>query len=172
MNRTDPKICALCAAQGPSCCALSPGDEQFCFPLGSADRAAIMAAGYTDTGMVEVTNTRDFVDQLANLLPDHNVPTVFAPGGRHWRLAVSPRGQCVFLGAAGCLLDQSSRPGYCRLFPFWIYEGRLTWFVSEDCLAARTHTSAASMLRCLDMDAARVRALFTELCTDLGLVER
>ena len=170
MKRTDPDICARCASQGPTCCALSPGDEQFCFPLSNADRARILTAGFPETTMVQAPNSLDFVEQLARLLPEYDVATVFASTGSHWRLTTSCTGHCVFLNEHGCCLDQSLRPSYCRLFPFWIYQGRLTWFVAEDCLATQTWNQAPAMFHALNTDATTVRSLFATLCADLGLV--
>jgi hypothetical protein len=152
---------------------VSPGDEEFCFPISTAEMAAIRATD-PDRGecFAHAPNTPGFVDQLALLMPGHEVRSAFPLQGSHWRLAVTSDGACVFLGREGCVLDRAVRPLYCRLFPLWSFEGQLTWFTAEECLANRQCSSLSAMLEAMGTDAAEVRDLFAAMCANLGLKER
>ena len=152
---------------------LSPGDEEFCFPISPAEMAAIRAADPDrEECFAQVPNTPGFVDQLAMLMPGHDVRRAFPLQGVHWRLAVTASGGCIFLGHEGCVLDRAVRPLYCRLFPLWSFEGRLTWFTAEECLANQKCSSLSAMLQAMGTDAAEIRDLFARMCANLGLKER
>jgi Fe-S-cluster containining protein len=149
---------------------MAPGDEEFCFPLSLAEMQLIREAGHAgDDCFVSAANTPGFVEQLALLIPDRAVRTAFSPEGSHWRLATTDAGHCVFLGPAGCALPRSARPMYCRLFPLWSFQGRLTWFTAQECLASEECVSLKSMLRAMRTDSDEVRALFADMCARLGL---
>jgi Fe-S-cluster containining protein len=166
---THPDVCRRCAAVGRTCCAVSSGDEEFCFPVSAAEMTAIRQAGGSGECFVSAANTAGFVEQLALLLPGHDIEGAFPPQGSHWRLATTADGRCVFLGEAGCRLDRGVRPVYCRLFPLWVFAGRLTWFTAEECLANKECASLAAMLRAMGTDSAEAKALHREMCAKLGL---
>lgn len=172
MNGLDPHICARCAAQGKTCCELSGGDEEFCFPLADAERAAILEAGFAADSMVLAPNTEAFVEQLAHLMPDLDIEAAFPRPGSHWRLATTAQGRCVFLGQAGCRLDRAIRPIYCRMFPLWPYQGQLTWFTAEECLAAAECATTLAMTKAMGVNAIEIRKLFKAMCAALGLNAR
>jgi len=172
MNDTSiihPDVCRRCAAVGRTCCAVSSGDEEYCFPVSAAEMAAIRGTGESGECFVLAANTAGFIEQLAVLLPDCDIGKAFPLQGSHWRLATTAEGRCVFLGEGGCRLDRSVRPFYCRLFPLWYFEGRLTWFTAEECLANRECSSLSSMLGAMGTDSAEARALHREMCEKLGL---
>lgn len=173
MNETTPlhpSVCGRCAARGRTCCQVTPGDEEYCFPLSQSEMRAIIQAGQGGEEFFRlVPNTPDFVRQLAHLLPGFDVQSAFPPQGSHWRLATTDTGRCVFLGAAGCVLGRGQRPRYCRLFPLWPHAGRLTWFTAGECLASEENASLAAMLRAMDTDRDEVRTLFADMCAGLGL---
>lgn len=166
---TAPHVCVRCAGLGRTCCQLSGGDAEFCFPLADAERRRMLAAGAAEEAFLQAPNTPAFVRQLSMLLPGYEVEKIFTPHGRHWRLATTPAGDCVFLSRTGCSLDRAVRPAYCRLFPLWVYENRLTWFTAETCLAHRECASASAMLAAMNTDAADTRVLFSLMCAELGL---
>jgi Fe-S-cluster containining protein len=166
---THPDVCRRCAAVGRTCCAVSSGDEEFCFPVSAAEMTAIRQAGGSGECFVSAANTAGFVEQLALLLPGYDIAGAFPPQGSHWRLATTADGRCVFLGEAGCRLDRGVRPVYCRLFPLWVFAGRLTWFTAEECLANKECSSLAAMLRAMGTDSAEAKALHREMCAQLGL---
>ena len=103
-------------------------------------------------------------------MPEIEIGEAFPPQGSHWRLATTEQGGCVFLGRAGCVLERSVRPVYCRLFPLWVFHGKLTWFTAGECLANVECSSLAPMLAAMGTDSAEVRTLFAEMCSKLGLV--
>ena len=165
-----PDVCSRCAARNRTCCTVSAGDEEFCFPLSVPEMEAIGSAGLGgEDCFVFVPNTPGFVKQLGLLMPEADIDRAFPAQGSHWRLAVSDQGDCVFLGREGCVLPRSVRPVYCRLFPLWVFHGQLTWFTAAECLANRECSSLASMLAAMGTESAEVRALFAEMCSKLGL---
>ena len=168
-----PDICRRCAARGRTCCTVTSGDEEFCFPISASEMAAIRAAGKGgEESFALAPNTPGFVEQLSLLMPDLDVDAVFPAQGSHWRLAVTPEGGCVFLGEDGCVLDRAVRPLYCKLFPLWSFHGQLTWFTAEECLANEQCASLTAMLQAMGTDAEEVRALFADMCAKLGLADR
>lgn len=163
-------VCARCARLGRTCCQLSGGgDAEFCFPLADAERSRLLAAGAEGEAFLATPNTPAFVRQLTALLPGYGVGDVFTLHAPHWRLATTPNGDCVFLGPAGCTLERDIRPAYCRLFPLWVYKGRLTWFTSETCLAHRECNSVPAMLQAMKTGTPEVKTLFELMCAELGL---
>ena len=135
--------------------------------------AAIRAAGKGgEESFVLAPNTPGFVEQLSLLMPDRDVASVFPAQGSHWRLAVTPEGDCVFLGEGGCVLDRAVRPMYCKLFPLWSFQGQLTWFTAEECLANERCHSLAAMIEAMGTDADEILALFADMCAKLGLGDR
>ena len=102
-------------------------------------------------------------------MPAADIRGAFPKQGSHWRLATTEQGDCVFLGPAGCVLARSVRPAYCRLFPLWVFHGKLTWFTAGECLVNEECSSLAPMLAALGTDSASVRELFAEMCSKLGL---
>lgn len=169
---TDPHICSHCAAQGATCCSLSAGSEEFCFPVSEGERDMLLAAGYPDTSCVREPNSQAFIEQLGMLLPEFNIAARFPVTGTHWRLSTTPQGNCVFLRPDGCSLDRDTRPIYCRLFPLWEFHGQLTWFTAEECLANRELPSLADMLQAMSMTADDTHSLFASMCRLLELEKK
>lgn len=166
---TAPHVCQRCAGKGRTCCQLAGDSAEFCFPLAEAERKRLLAAGAAEEAFLPAPNTPAFVRQMTALLPGYDVKDIFAPDGRHWRLTTTADGDCIFLGRAGCSLERAVRPAYCRLFPLWVYRGRLTWFTSETCLAHRECAGLAGMLTAMNAEAGEVRLLFDLMCAELGL---
>lgn len=175
MNMNDtlsihPDVCSRCAARGRTCCTVSSGDEEFCFPISIPEMEAIRsAASGLEDCFVLAPNTPGFVRQLGQLMPHKNIAAAFPAHGSHWRLATTEQGDCVFLGPQGCVLERSLRPAYCRLFPLWVFDGQLTWFTAGECLANEECSSRAAMLAAMGTDSACVKTLFAQMCSMLGL---
>lgn len=165
-----PDVCGRCAARGRTCCTVSSGDEEFCFPVSIPEMHAIRNAGQGgEDCFVLVPNSPGFVEQLGFLMPDRDIEAAFPEHGSHWRLATTAQGACIFLGPAGCVLDREVRPTYCRLFPLWQYRGQLTWFAAAECLANEECPSLTAMLAAMGTSGKEVRTLFREMCEKLGL---
>jgi len=167
-------VCARCAERSGTCCSLTPGDEEFCFPLSALERARMEANGAGPGHFVRQENTRGFVDNLCRLFPgeDAALRGQFPPDAAHDRLALAPAGECLLRGPEGCILPQEARPLYCRLFPFWVRGGRQMYFEFSQCQALLEGRGAAGLLRRLGMTEALVRELYRELRRAWGLPER
>lgn len=166
--------CSRCAEFSGTCCTLSPGSEEFCFPLSASERAAMEAAGAEPEMFFRQANTAGFVDNLCRLFPGEaeKIHALFPAEGLHDRLAVSPTGACRLLGPQGCRLPQEARPHYCRLFPFWIRAGRQMYFEFKECQALRESRGGAGLLRRLGMTETGVLDLYHRLREAWGLTER
>jgi len=165
-----PDVCSRCAAKGRTCCTVSSGDEEFCFPISLSEMHAIRSAGQGgESSFVLVPNSSGFVEQLGFLMPDHDIEAAFPEHGSHWRLATTSQGDCVFLGPEGCVLDRAVRPKYCRLFPLWQFRGQLTWFTAAECLANEECSSLAAMLEAMGTNDEEARSLYREMSVKLGL---
>lgn len=168
--KSNPFVCQRCATLGATCCSTVPENLEFCFPISSIEMQAIQDHSALDIDyFVSMPNSTGFVQQLSRLLPDFNVQHVFASTKTHWRLAVTPEGHCIFLKHNGCSLKRSLRPYYCRLFPFWVYEKKLTWFTMPQCLAHQENLNLQAMLQALNTDEQTIYNLFTSMCHNLGL---
>ena len=167
-------VCARCAERSGTCCSLTPGEEEFCFPLSASERAAMTAAGAGPEHFARQENTAAFADNLCRLFPgeEERIRALFPLAAAHDRLALSPAGECLLRGSEGCVLPQEARPLYCRLFPFWVRGGQRMYFEFEECLALREGRGAAGLLRRLGITEAHVRHLYTELRKAWGLPER
>lgn len=118
MSDFSPLVCVRCADRGRTCCALSGGDEEFCFPVSASERLAILASGIGAEAFVSAPNTQAFVEQLDQLIPDHAVKDIFPANGSHWRLATTTGGQCILLGGQAAAWNGASGPFIAGSFPF------------------------------------------------------
>ncbi|MBU1040486.1 MAG: zinc/iron-chelating domain-containing protein [Proteobacteria bacterium] len=166
--------CSRCAQSSGTCCTLSPGSEEFCFPLSGSERTAMQAAGATPEMFSSQANTAGFVDNLCRLFPGEGekVRALFPTEGFHDRLAVSLTGECLLLGPRGCSLPREARPLYCRLFPFWIRAGRQMYFEFKECQALRESRGGGGLLKRLGMTETGVFDLYHRLREAWGLTER
>ncbi len=167
--------CARCAAVGPTCCVMTPGHEDQCFPVSEMERQRIVEqVGLSRGTFTPEANGASFLASLRRLFPGERqaVEALFPPGGRHLRLSTGPSGRCVFLRADGCFLPRPVRPYYCRLFPFWMAAGRVSAFAATTCLVHREGRTVAGMLALLDMTEAQVRDLHGRLRLAWGLPPR
>ena len=148
---TDSGACARCAQTSPTCCRLTPGHEELCFPVSEMERQRIVEYGPASGGLTGERNSAAFLDNLFKLFPADktHLAKTFARHGEHLRLATLIDGTCVFLGPQGCQLPRAVRPYYCRLFPFWVSAGAVTAFAVPDCLACREGRTVPGMLALL-----------------------
>jgi len=125
-------ICAICAQNGPTCCQLGQGQAGFLFPLSSVEKEAITACDRWKNVCFtsRTSNSTRFISRLLNIFPNDRdkIQTLYPEHGDHEHLSIDKQGSCVFLGPMGCLLPEKARPLYCRLFPFWVIDGRVGGF--------------------------------------------
>ncbi len=162
----DPFVCARCAAKGPTCCELTPGCEDLCFPISKYERERILECAPDLGGFVLQPNTAIFIENLLRLFPDQRrtVRELFPLGGTHYRLALDEFGKCLFLGPEGCRIPQEARPYYCRLFPFWTSEnGQISILEVAGCLAQQENKTAGKLLKSLDVSLVKARKIHEKL---------
>jgi Fe-S-cluster containining protein len=166
-----PGICARCAGEGQTCCQLTPGNEEACFPLSAMEQQRILEAAPGRGGFCLSPNSAAFLDSLRRLFPGEarDLAGLFPPGKQHWRLATLPGGDCAFLSPEGCILPNEARPYYCRLFPFWIMEDEVNVFAAGHCLAVREGKNPTGTLAVFGLTGKRVHELFGRLRLAWGL---
>lgn len=177
MTRTqsgDSDVCRRCSLQGPTCCRIASGQEEFCFPISQAEKERIQEHVPYTGGFVLSPNTKAFVDYVCRLFPgeEEQVRKLFPEGKEHFRLAVDSMGACRFLGPLGCEIPVEARPYYCRLFPFWMVACDVTHFDAATCLARREGGTLTRILNLLDTNRATVKDLYGRLRLVWGLPPR
>jgi len=167
-------VCARCAAVNPTCCRLTPGKEDLCFPVSEIERQRIVEFGPKRGGLTGAPNSKAFLDNLVRLFPGDKayLTRIFPLHGEHLRLATLPGGACTFLGPAGCVLPREARPYYCRLFPFWVSAGAVDAFDAKDCLASCEGRTVGRMLTLLEMPPAMVLDLHGRMRMAWGMSPR
>ncbi len=163
---SDPFVCARCAEKGKTCCELTPGTEEVCYPVSDYERERILECAPDSGGFVLQLNSPLFIDNLLKLFPGQrrSVKELFPPGGMHYRLEVDSGGKCMFLGSGGCVIPKEARPLYCRLFPFWTDEsGRITLLEVESCLAQQENKTPGKLFKTLGISQSEVRELHSQL---------
>ena len=171
----DPHVCARCAAVSPTCCVASMQDIECCFALNLAEREAIEA--YTKQhspdlqAFTQTANTPAFRRSMQALFPQDRraINRLFPAGGKHYRLSVDEQGACRLLGPQGCMLPRTTRPLYCRIFPFWIQEDGLWHFAKPDCLAQQENIYHNTLLLAFDLAMKDVASLHKALRKGWGL---
>jgi len=157
-----PHVCARCSLVHPTCCRLTPGQEDLCFPVSELERQRIVEYGPAMGGLTGAPNSKEFLANMVKLFPRDRklIAGLFPPHGQHLRLATHRDGRCTFLGHSGCVLPREARPYYCRLFPFWVSAGAVTAFDAKaSCLACEEGRTVSGMLPLFDMTRAMVREL-------------
>lgn len=170
----DPHVCARCAATGPTCCVLTPGQEEFCFPLSEIERHRILETGAGKGFFAQEPNSSAFLDNLRKLFPgeEERLEQLFPARGFHHRLATGPDGRCMLLGPRGCTLPREARPYYCRLFPLWPERGEVMVFGAGRCLARQEARGLLPLLRLLGESETNLRHLHGRLRLAWGLTPR
>lgn len=170
----DSDVCRRCSLQGPTCCRIASGQEEYCFPLSQIEKERIQEHVPYTGGFVLSPNSKAFIDNVCHLFPgeEDTVLRLFPEGKEHFRLAVDSLGACRFLGPEGCEIPQEARPYYCRLFPFWMAGRDVTVFDAPTCLARREARTLTRTLKCLDTNKAAIKDLYGRLRLVWGLPPR
>ena len=160
-------ICAICAQNGPTCCQLGQGQAGFLFPLSSVEKEAITACDRWKNVCFtsRTSNSTRFISRLLNIFPNDRdkIQTLYPEHGDHEHLSIDKQGSCIFLGPMGCHLPEKARPLYCRLFPFWVIDGRVDFFTFDLCLAQKGARSVNKVMKRLKMNTSQILTLYEAL---------
>jgi Fe-S-cluster containining protein len=167
----DPEVCHHCATQGQTCCRVTPGQGELCFPLSAMEMDRIRDFAPAYGWFVKEPNTSAFVDAMCRLFPgeEDRMAALFPRRKFHDRLATTRSGGCVFLSEAGCELPWEARPYYCRLAPVWVSGGRLTLLDHKDCLAMSRGDGVVSIMESMGLSRTRIHDLHSRLRLAWGL---
>ncbi|EFI33815.1 conserved hypothetical protein [Desulfonatronospira thiodismutans ASO3-1] len=170
---TQEYVCLRCSRVFPTCCRLSPGLEELCFPLSTQEKEGIQNHLQHSDFFVEQPNTADFIASVSRLLPDHQHKTrsIFALDTCHLRLKTLSDGKCILLQDDGCLLPRELRPFYCRLFPFWFLRGKLVFMTNSKCLAQHESSEVKNLLKLFRAEVSALQKDFNSMLRNLGLID-
>lgn len=159
-------FCAVCARRGPTCCQRT---EVYVTP-GDVRRIAANENVDASTPFHErrpPARPDDWPD------PERDAPwaALLDADGQRRILRHTENGDCVFLRADGCALDERTRPLVCRLYPFAYGPDGVSGVDAWHCAPpARDDPSMALAL--LGMDRTRAEAdrrqLYREIAEDLA----
>jgi Fe-S-cluster containining protein len=161
----DPEVCARCAGQGPTCCQTTADADDLCFPVSPAEELRLIPFAGGRPATCRVVTSARFQQRVKSLFPGarRRVASAFPCGGSHRRLLLTAEGSCFFLSPGGCSIPRAARPLYCRLFPFWVVDERLTFLSHEGCLAQREAPPPGVLLRLLDTSAEEILSIYHRL---------
>lgn len=171
MSANDNYICLKCSRVNPTCCVLAPGRKQSFFPLSDPEIKIISAYLETDDFFVRQANDQDFIARLTRIIPRPRklIYKSFPLDNAHSRLKTDHKGQCVLLTSQGCLLPAEIRPVYCRLYPFWFKNDKLTWLKDSLCLAQDQTDNLRDLIRLFGINPLRLKQDFDLMLYNLGL---
>ncbi len=124
-----------------------------------------------DDFFINEINDKDFLTRLARLVPVSRkaVQTSFPLDNFHRRLKVNHDGSCILLGDEGCLLPARFRPFYCRLYPFWFRDKRLSYLNDDSCLAQKQVRKVRDLMLIFGADPRQLKMDFHLMMDNLGL---
>jgi Fe-S-cluster containining protein len=168
-------ICAICASDEYTCCQKARDTAGPSFPLSIAEKEKISyyLQGKSIQFSVKAPNSERLTLFLNNLFPNdvERIQTLYPEHGYHEQLLIDNEGHCVFLGPTGCTLIRKVRPFYCKLFPFWVSNNRLSFFHLDYCQAQKGVGSIYKVMARLDMDYFQIVYLYNALRKAWGIEE-
>lgn len=160
-------ICAICAQNGPTCCQLGQEQTGILFPISAVEKDIISDSGRWKSGnfIDRAPNSSRFISHLKYLFPNDQkkIRNIFPQHGHHECLLTDKKGHCIFLGPTGCLLPNEARPLYCRLFPFWVIDGRVAHFHFDLCQAQKGDKPVKDIIMSLKANAPGIISLYKTL---------
>ncbi|MCC6785472.1 MAG: YkgJ family cysteine cluster protein [Planctomycetes bacterium] len=152
--------CARCATVQRTCCQRAE------ILVTDGDIARIRAATSRDD-FVELRRPAD----PAYLEPDPDDPEwhglTVREGGVRRMLVRRPDGDCGFLGARGCVLDEETRPVVCRLYPYTYDAQRVHDEEPEYCPTSMLLPAGGRMTELLEMSRAKAERWRAQLYAEL-----
>lgn len=168
---SEENICARCSKINRTCCRIQPENAVNCFPLSGPEIKELNRYFNGENPVLRTKNSVEFVRNLKKLIPDEKKAIVkeFPEDGTHQRLKTTEDGSCILLGDRGCILPWRARPLYCRLYPFWVYKGKITLFDDPDCLALQEKMQLRQILSLLGTTGREILDMHSEMLKQLNL---
>ncbi|WP_457572619.1 YkgJ family cysteine cluster protein [Desulfovulcanus sp.] len=166
-------ICAQCSQTYSTCCKIKKELQEYCFPLSELEIEKIRKKVKINDFYVQEKNSRNFIQKLISLLPEYRqrIIQIFPPHNIHYRLKTKDNGKCIFLTDNGCLLQKDIKPFYCQIYPFWIYNQKITYFENKYCLAQKKTKKIGHLLKLFSVSIESIEDNFNSIITSLGLVK-
>ena len=172
-HKMEKYICAQCSEIYPTCCQIKQERTEYCFPLSESEIEKIRKKIGTDDFYVQEKNSNNFIQKLISLLPEYKqkIVQLFPPNGTHYRLRLKDNGKCYFLTDNGCDLARDDRPFYCQIYPFWIYNQKITYFEDKYCLAQKKTKKIGHLLKLFSVTIDSIEDNFNSMITALGITK-
>ena len=161
-------ICLQCSRVFPTCC-IAPHNRDEEVTVLSEDEVktiiSVIGEKRSNRYIAKVPNSKDFFKKLAALFP-YNVEEIIAknkPGAWHYRIRIKNDSRCSFLTETGCLLPYDSRPWFCRIYPFWVMNGKVELFTNNQCLALLRSTDISQVYEVFNTNEEEVMELYRKL---------
>jgi len=171
---TNPDICGQCDGMNSSCCTLrAENNEGLPTPLSEPEVERILTL-FKDKNHKDIVETRintiEFINQMSILFPDmiDSVHKAFPADGIHYELK-TVEDACIFKDNDGCLLSNEARPLFCRIYPFWFFEGEPHFFQDVNCLALQNCETIPEVLLSLGTRPENLKQIHAQICEDWEL---
>lgn len=153
-------VCAQCAKIYPTCCTLSQ-EKGILFVLSPAEIKQIANYVQKKNFFKTELNSAQLVQSLIAIFPDQkkDIIRIYPPNNYHFTLALK-QDKCYFLGEKGCLLPRQIRPFFCRIYPFWVRERRITLFKDNQCLALNQFKTVRELLKIFNISPEQILKLY------------
>lgn len=168
---SEENICARCSKISRTCCRTRPENAANCFPLSGPEIEDLNRDFTGEDPVLRTKNSVEFIANLKKLIPDKKqaIEEQFPENGTHPRLKTTADGSCLLLRDRGCILPRRARPIFCRLYPFWVYKGKITLFDDPDCLALQEEKQPRRVLSLLGTTGREVLDMYLEMLKHLNL---
>lgn len=167
-------MCKRCFEKGTSCCTTrsSTAGEMVIPPASRREVEEVLAhTGHVkiDSIYKKAENSPFFVRHMMTLFPgmESRVFRKFSENDFHYELRTIDQA-CVLLGANGCILPDRIRPLFCRIYPFWFFNGEPQIFQDPDCLALQDCETIPELLLCLGIQPGELERIHDRICQDWG----
>jgi len=171
---TNPNICGQCDSLNRSCCTLRvENNEGLPAPVSEPEIDRILRF-LKDKKREELLDSRvnspQFIDQMAVLFPDmaDSVHKIFPVNKTHFDLK-TVEDDCIFKDRNGCVLPDDARPLFCRIYPFWFFDGEPQIFQDSNCLALESCRAIPEMLLSLGTTTEKLQQIHARIYQEWGL---
>jgi Fe-S-cluster containining protein len=170
----NPNICGQCDSMGRSCCTLRAENNQgLPAPVSEPEIERILSFlkfKEKDAFLDTRTNSPQFISQMEILFPDmaDSVHKIFPENGIHFDLKTQ-QDACIFKAINGCILSDEARPHFCRIYPFWFFDGEPHIFEDSNCLALENCQTISEVLLSIGTNTEKQKQIHALICEDWGL---
>lgn len=153
-------ICSKCAKIYPTCCKIN-NKQDLLFPLTKKEIDILKKKYPRDDFFCKEKITAGFLINLKKIFPEEKkIFYFFREKNFYFRLSLIDN-RCFFLKEDGCELETNIRPFFCRIYPFWIVNNKISIFKDKQCLAQKNN-DIKELLKIFNYQIEQIFYLFNE----------